>query len=163
MKNSLIIDVSPSCPSPEWLPLVEPFIQSVLEDLDISSWELSVLFCNDQFIAELNKQYRNIDSPTDVLSFEQGEEYTDDEGNTLFVAGDIIISLDMLSFNASEYGVSKDEELKRLLIHGILHLDGYDHDDEHIERGKTAQGEMLVLQENLVSCYTAEKIIKDET
>ena len=69
----------------------------------------------------------------------------------------------MLSFNASEYGVSKDEELKRLLIHGILHLDGYDHDDEHIERGKAAQGEMLVLQENLVSCYTADKIIKDET
>ena len=76
MKNSLIIDVSPSCPSPEWLPLVEPFIQSVLERFRYFQLGIVCSFCNDQFIAELNKQYRNIDSPTDVLSFEQGEDYT---------------------------------------------------------------------------------------
>ncbi len=162
MSNKLIIDVEPACTAPSWLDAVEPFIQSVLDDLGILNWELSVLFCNDSFIAELNKQYRSIDSATDVLSFEQGDEYTDEDGALLYVAGDIIISLDMLAFNAAEYGVSQDEELKRLLIHGILHLDGYDHEDEHIERGEDAEGEMLVLQEKLVSCYTADTIIKDE-
>lgn len=162
MNNTLIIDTEEHCPPPSWIGSVETFIQAVLSDLDISHWELSVLFCKDSFIADLNKQYRSIDGPTDVLSFEQGDEYTDDEGATWYVAGDIIISLDMLIFNAKEYNVSQDEELKRLLIHGILHLDGYDHEDEHIERSAEPKGEMLVLQENLLSCYVSEKIIKDE-
>lgn len=162
MNNSLIIDIEESCTSPSWLPKVEPFVSDVLDDLDIHNWELSILFCTNTFIAQLNKQYRDIDAPTDVLSFEQGDEYMDEDGNTLYIAGDIIISLDMLAFNASEYGVTMDEELKRLLIHGILHLDGYDHGDEHIERGTSVDGEMLALQENLVSCYSAEKIIEDE-
>lgn len=162
MGNKLIIDIEPSCSKPSWLSAVEPFIEAVLKDLNLTNWELSVLFCSDSFIQKLNKQYRSIDAATDVLSFEQGDEYTDEEGNVLFVAGDIIISMDMLSFNALEYGVSRDEELKRLLIHGILHLDGYDHENEHIERGGAVQGDMLILQENLVSCYTDDVIIKDE-
>ncbi len=162
MCNKLVIDMESSCESVPWISEVEPFVQSVLEDLGIINWELSIMFCNDAFIADLNKQYRSIDGATDVLSFEQGDEYTDDEGRTWYVAGDIIISIDMLAYNASEYGVSRDEELKRLLIHGILHLDGYDHQEEHIERGKAVQGEMLVLQENLLACYMTDTIIKDE-
>ncbi len=66
----------------------------------------------------------------------------------------------MLQSNAVNYDISEDEELKRLLIHGILHLDGYDHGEDHIQAGKEAQNAMLVLQEKLLSTYTI-KIIED--
>ena len=100
-------------------------------------------------IQQLNSQYRNIDSPTDILSFENGSKYTDDEGEWL-QAGDIAISLDTLPKNAEYFGVSENEELKRLLIHGVLHLNGYDHGEEHIEPDKEPTDEMLVLQEKIL-------------
>lgn len=153
--NRIIVDKEESCESPEWMSKIEPFLSNVLKSLDISGWELSVLFCRDSFIHELNKQYRQIDNPTDVLSFENGDEYIDEDDITWFTAGDIVISLDTLKKNTEEFNVSADEELKRLLIHGILHLDGYDHSDNSPEQ------EMLVLQEKLLPQFLDEKIIND--
>lgn len=160
MKKRIIIDVEESLKSPEWLDKITPFVSSVLDDLNLEDWELSILFCSNDFIAKLNKEYRGKDGPTDILSFEQGDEYLDEEGESWFVAGDIIISLDMLESNAKQYETTADEELKRLLIHGILHLDGYDHGEDHIQVGKEAQNAMLVLQEQLLSTYSA-KIIEE--
>ena len=160
MKKRIIIDVEESLKSPEWLDKITPFVSSVLDDLNLEDWELSILFCSNDFIARLNKEYRGKDGPTDILSFEQGDEYLDEEGESWFVAGDIIISLDMLESNAKQYETTEDEELKRLLIHGILHLDGYDHGEDHIQVGKDAQNAMLVLQEQLLSTYSA-KIIEE--
>ncbi|MDR1747601.1 MAG: rRNA maturation RNase YbeY [Spirochaetaceae bacterium] len=131
--------------SPEWAGRVESFTSAVLEKLGIDRWELSILFCDDPFIAELNSTYRRIEGPTDILSFEQGDEYIDDEGNTWFSAGDLVISVHTLAENAMEFGVTEDEELKRLIIHGILHLKGLDHSDNSPEQ------EMLVLQEQLLA------------
>ncbi|MBQ6056501.1 MAG: rRNA maturation RNase YbeY, partial [Treponema sp.] len=111
---------------PEWFNKILSYEQTVLEKLGYDNEEISILFCDDEFIHQLNKEYRDIDNPTDVLSFENGMEYTDDEG-TWYSAGDIIISLDTLPKNADYFGVSPNEELKRLLIHGTLHLNGMDH------------------------------------
>ena len=105
------------------------------------------MFCSDAYIKNLNKQYRNIDGPTDVLSFEQGETYIDEDGSNRFNSGDIVISLDSLKFNAEEFEVGLNEELKRLLIHGILHLKGMDHSDNSPDQ------EMLRFQEALVRQY----------
>ena len=111
---------------------------------------MSILFCNDDFIQELNRTYRNIDAPTDVLSFENGETYTGEEGSTWRSMGDIIISLETVPKNAEYFGVPEDEELKRLLIHGTLHINGFDHGEEHIEKGVQPTGEMLTLQEKIL-------------
>lgn len=96
------------------------------EDCEIS---LSIV-TNDE-IHDINKQFRNIDSPTDVLSFpqltfEEGEE-ADVNENGEIVLGDIIISIDKAKEQAEEYGHSLKRELAFLSVHSMLHLMGYDH------------------------------------
>ena len=96
------------------------------EDCEVS---LSIV-TNDE-IHDINKQFRNIDSPTDVLSFpqltfEEGEE-ADVNENGEIVLGDIIISMDRAKEQAEEYGHSLKRELAFLSVHSMLHLMGYDH------------------------------------
>ena len=158
MANRILISLGEDVTEPVWFNKVEPFIQTVLQKLNYDNEEISVLFCSDEFIKELNSQYRNIDSATDVLSFENGEEYEDEEGLWKNV-GDIAISLETLPKNAEYFEVDINTELKRLIIHGILHLNGMDHGEEHIEKGVVPTDEMLVLQENLLSDLIEEKII----
>lgn len=85
------------------------------------------MFTNDSEIRGLNQEYRNKGQPTDVLSFSQLE------GNDGLVAtpllGDIVISLETASRQAEERGLSIEEELLRLVIHGLLHLAGYEHEN----------------------------------
>lgn len=155
MSNRIIVGADEGIAVPSWIGLVEPFMTKVLDRLDIDNWELSVLFCSDPFIADLNKKYRNMDGPTDVLSFEQGDEYIDDEDITWFNAGDIVISLDALKKNAEQFEVPVNEELKRLLVHGILHLDGMDHENNSPEQ------EMLQFQEHLLAGFGADIVFKE--
>lgn len=158
MANRILISLGEDVAEPIWFNKVEPFIQTVLQKLNYDNEEISVLFCSDEFIKELNNQYRNIDAPTDVLSFENGEEYEDEEGVWKSV-GDIAISLETLPKNAEYFEVDTNTELKRLIIHGILHLNGMDHGEEHIEKGVVPTDEMLILQENLLADLSDEKII----
>lgn len=158
MANRILISLGEDVTEPVWFNKVEPFIQTVLQKLNYNNEEISVLFCSDEFIKELNSQYRNIDSATDVLSFENGEEYEDEEGLWKNV-GDIAISLETLPKNAEYFEVDTNTELKRLIIHGILHLNGMDHGEEHIEKGVVPTDEMLILQENLLADLSDEKII----
>ncbi len=144
MSNKVILECEEGMDAPVWTNRLETFTGKVLEKLELDQWELSILLCRDPFIANLNKEYREIDGPTDVLSFEQGDEYIDDSGVTWMSAGDIVISLDSLLSNAREFGVSPDEEIKRLVIHGILHLTGMDHSTNSPDE------QMLALQENVL-------------
>ena len=73
--------------------------------------------------------------------------------------GDIAISLETLPKTAEYFEVDTNTELKRLIIHGILHLNGMDHGEEHIEKGVVPTDEMLILQENLLADLSDEKII----
>lgn len=138
---------------PQWLSKIQPFLEGVLNKLQLSGWELSVLFCQDDFIQELNRNYRQLDMPTDVLSFNAGSTYQDEEGVEWFSAGDIVISVDTLAKNAVEFEVSQDQELKRLLIHGVLHLSGMDHSDNSPEQP------MLQFQEIVLQDFIAESDI----
>ena len=158
MANRILISVQDGIEKPVWLDGVEPFVQTVMEKLSYDKEEISVLFCSNEFIQELNKNYRQIDSATDVLSFENGEEYEDEEG-VWFCAGDIAGSLDMLPENAEYFETDANTELKRLLIHGVLHLNGMDHEPEHIEKGVEPECEMLVLQEKTLKALETEKLI----
>lgn len=158
MSNRVLISVQEDLAEPSWINNVEEFVQKVMTKLSFDGEEVSILFCNDAYIQELNKNYRNIDSATDVLSFENDEEYSDEEGDWKCV-GDIIISLDTLTENATYFAENKNEELKRLLVHGLLHLNGMDHGEEHIEKGVLPQCEMLQIQENILQKMKDEKII----
>ncbi len=149
MSNRVLVSMQEGMAEPEWFNKILAYEQTVLEKLGYDNEEISILFCDDEFIHQLNKEYRDIDSPTDVLSFENGMEYTDDEG-TWYSAGDIIISLDTLPKNADYFGVSPNEELKRLLIHGTLHLNGMDHGEAHVEPGVEPEDVMLKLQEKVL-------------
>jgi probable rRNA maturation factor len=138
---------------PPWLESAEAFALEVLTRLEKQGWELSLLFCRDSFITELNRSYRSKDEPTDVLSFAQGETYIDESGTSRYLAGDIIISLETLERHSEAFAVSPDEELRRLITHGILHLAGQDHEDNDPSRP------MLLFQETLMEALRDKRIL----
>jgi probable rRNA maturation factor len=140
-------------PLPAWSPMVHDYILKVLDRLGRDGWDVSVLFCNNRYIRSLNERFRNINEPTDVLSFMLGTKYYDETtGEVRFLPGDIIVSLETLAENAGYFHISREEELRRLLIHGILHLDGMDH--------QTNEGTepMLKLQEDILTELSGEAI-----
>ncbi len=101
---------------------IKKIARLVLKEQDVpGDCELSITFIDDAQMRELNRTYRKIDRTTDVLSFPQSEwpDFT--------ILGDIIISLDTAERHSKSYGVSLHEELKKLIVHGILHLLGHDH------------------------------------
>lgn len=92
---------------------------------------INYIFCDDAFLLEINKQYLDHDTLTDIISFDYSV------GNELH--GDIFISIERVVDNSADFGVAFDEELKRVLVHGVLHYCGYkDKSDieEKIMRGK---------------------------
>ncbi len=96
--------------------------------------ELSVLIVDNEYIRELNSLYRDKDESTDVLSFamnELGEDEPDfPEQAEINILGDVVISLEQALLQSKEYDHSLERELGYLLTHGLLHLLGYDHDNE---------------------------------
>jgi probable rRNA maturation factor len=139
-------------PLPAWADASGRFALKALEVLGRDGWDLSVLYCGDAFIKTLNARYRDHDEPTDVLSFPLGETLTEGEEQR-YLPGDIVISLDTLAKNAGYFEIPQDEELRRLLIHGILHLDGMDHaSNEQTEP-------MLMLQEKILANLSGERIL----
>ncbi|MCR4579812.1 MAG: rRNA maturation RNase YbeY [Treponema sp.] len=159
MANRILISMYDEMQAPVWFDKLEPFVQTAMKTLGFDGQEISILLCNDEYIRELNNAYRGIDSPTDVLSFENDEEYQDEEGSWKCI-GDIAISLDTLPVNAEYFQVSINNEMKRLIVHGLLHLNGMDHGEEHIEKGKEPECEMLKLQEETLLKLKDEIIIK---
>ena len=101
--------------------------------MDRPDGEVSVLLTDDAEIRSLNSQYRGIDRPTDVLSFSQLEGDDLPTGNGPLLLGDIVISLERAREQARDLGVSMEDELHRLFIHGLLHLMGYDHEGSAAE------------------------------
>ncbi|WP_457601308.1 rRNA maturation RNase YbeY [Hydrogenivirga sp.] len=114
----------------------------ILVSLGVKNAELSVLITDDKEIRELNRRFRGKDKPTDVLSFPIGEEV----GGRL-ILGDVVLSLDTARRQARELGHSLEEEVERLLAHGIIHLLGYDHESGGEEEKKFRELEDRVYAE----------------
>ncbi|WNY62539.1 rRNA maturation RNase YbeY [Borreliella carolinensis] len=130
----------------EHLSVFYDFIVSVLNALSIVDFELSVILCDNVYIQELNKKFRNKNEPTDVLSFNYNELNEDlVDGINYKIQGDLVISFEYLKFSAQEFNVEIYEELQRVTIHGILHLMGYKHETNDFQK----EG-MLILQENIL-------------
>ena len=107
--------------------------------------ELSIVLTDDVTVRRLNKEYRRVDAPTDVLSFAQGEG---EPFARLLDApphvGDVVISLETAARQASENGVSLTDEVRHLLVHGVLHLLGYDHENTDEEATMRAREETIL-------------------
>ena len=117
-------------------------IETVMNNLDCLNQEVSILLTADADIRELNQQFRSIDQATDVLSFPQNAEEDPPIPGEL-ILGDIAVSLDTAQVQAKDHGLTFEEEIILLLIHGILHLLGYDHEiseqEEEKMRSKTRE------------------------
>lgn len=104
------------------------WIENVLASEGKSLGELSYIFCDDEYLLEINQQYLDHDTLTDIISF----DYT--EGD--MVSGDIFISVERVQDNANDLNTIFEEELKRVIIHGVLHYCGY--------KDKSASDEVLM-------------------
>lgn len=106
--------------------------------------EMSVVLCDNTYIHQLNKEYRNIDRPTDVLSFALNDGEEDPNGQEHVLWGDIIISLERTAEQAQEYGHGMERELAYLTVHGALHLLGYDHMEAEEKQEMRAEEEYIL-------------------
>ena len=111
--------------------------------------EISVSFVDNEQIHELNAKYRNIDAPTDVLSFPLGEnnEYDRNEETGAMTLGDIVISIPKAVEQAERYGHSFQREVGFLTVHSMLHLLGYDHETDKLEALRMREKEELVMSQ----------------
>ncbi|HHW43425.1 rRNA maturation RNase YbeY [Desulfofundulus thermobenzoicus] len=96
--------------------------------------EVSLVFVNDEYIRRLNREYRGVDCPTDVLSFAMEEGEPMPEAGEEKVLGDVVISLETARRQGEEYGHGFQREVAYLTVHGVLHLLGYDHQEETAAR-----------------------------
>jgi len=97
---------------------IRKWIKATIENEGHSCGELSFIFCSDEYLLDINIQYLNHDTFTDIITFDNSET----EG---LIEGDIFISIDRIRDNALQFKTSERDELHRVIIHGILHLLGY--------------------------------------
>lgn len=157
--------------APAFIEKLEELLKLAGELEGITEGEVALTFVDDETIQDLNKQYRNLDKPTDVLSFAMSEfgddeiqiNYEDNEddaegeledGETISEAfieplGDIIISVPRAIAQAEDYGHSVERELGFLFVHGFLHLIGYDHQSEEEEAVMFAKQEEILQKAGL--------------
>ncbi len=117
------------------------------EQLDKTDLYLSITLSNEEYIQKINKQTRDIDKPTDVLSFPifEKEEIPKEKTGIPDVLGDIIICIPIIEKQAKEYEHSIERELAYMVVHGFYHLMGYDHIEEQDKK------EMRKKEENILS------------
>ena len=102
------------------------FIENINNEIDIFVGIINVIFVNDVYIQSLNKAYRKKDESTDVLSF----NYQNDDNHESNLIGEIYISVETAKKQAPKYNNSFQEELNKLFVHGVLHIHGYDHEND---------------------------------
>jgi probable rRNA maturation factor len=109
------------------------FAEKALSAMDVDAG-VTIAFVSDRSIQELNRRFREKNRPTDVLSFPS--EQSDFELRTGKNLGDVVISLDRAAEQALEHGLELDQEISQLLLHGLLHLNGYDHETDNGEMNR---------------------------
>ncbi len=104
------------------------FTEKALDALGNHGSSVTIAFVSDKNIQKLNQQFRNVDKATDVLSFPAGDENTN--------LGDIAISVETAAKQAKENGLTFEDEIAQLILHGLLHLSGYDHETDNGEMNR---------------------------
>lgn len=122
---------------------VNEVLKKAIEIEDVGVVQFNVIIVDNNYIHELNKNYRNIDRPTDVITFAL-EDNCDVTYEDFRLLGDIYISLDKAKSQAEEYGHSFKREICFLTVHGFLHLLGYDHMIEEDEKIMFSRQELIL-------------------
>lgn len=130
--------------------LIENVIEETSNYLSVEESLVSIVLTDNKRIHEINKVYRNVDAPTDVISFAFQDEPLNPSSD-LTNLGEIYISLEKASSQALEYNHSFERELSFLTVHGLLHLLGYDHMNE------TDEKEMFDLQDKILKNLGIER------
>ena len=129
----------------QYYPLIEEYYQKTLKTLGLDDvYALSLIICGPIKIRRINREYRNIDKVTDVISFALLDDEEDAEYEEEIELGDIFINRDRVYSQAFEYGHSVKREFVFLFVHGLLHLFGYDHMDKEDEK------KMFALQKKII-------------
>jgi probable rRNA maturation factor len=97
---------------------IRSWLIEAIEEEEKIPWYINFIFCGDDYLLELNKVYLNHNTLTDILTFPFAEEPG-------IISGDIYISIERVEENAEKFGETRDQELRRVMIHGVLHLIGY--------------------------------------
>ena len=123
-------------------------LKIAIKEEELNDVEFNVILVDNNYIHELNKNYRKIDRETDVITFalEDNEEVNEEEHRLL---GDIYISVDKAKSQALEYGHSFKREICFLAVHGFLHLLGYDHMNKHDEEIMFSKQELILNEANI--------------
>lgn len=128
---------------------IETLLNNTVKFLSIEEAIFNVIIVDDEKIHEINREYRNVDRPTDVISFALEDDKT--MTSEVRILGDIYVSIDTARRQAYEYYNTEKEELRFLIIHGLLHLLGYDHMNESDEK------EMMSLEEEVLCDYDPKR------
>ena len=155
MNHELIIETEVDG-AEEYADLLRQVIPAALEAEGVAvPWEVDVLFTDDEGIHQINLEQREVDRPTDVLSFpmfdlQPGEHPTEadaDPGTGLVPLGDMVISLERAKAQGEEYGHGTRREVAYLAVHSVLHLLGYDHRDEGPMKAQMRAREEAILEQ----------------
>lgn len=155
MNHELIIETEVEGAEP-YADLLRQVIPAALEAEGVDvPWEVDVLFTDDEGIHQINLEQREVDRPTDVLSFpmfdlQPGEHPTEedaDPGTGLVPLGDMVISLERAQAQGEEYGHGTRREVAYLAVHSVLHLLGYDHMDEGPMKAQMRAREEAILEQ----------------
>lgn len=134
----------------EEIELLDEYVNYLVNKLELSNCEFNIIIVNNKKIHEINKEYRNVDRETDVISFAM-EDNMDVKYVDFRLLGDIYISIDKCYEQALEYGHSRVREICFLTTHGILHLLGYDHME------KNDEDKMFKLQDELLEGFNIKR------
>ena len=132
------------------LEILNDYVKYVVRKLELENCEFNIIIVDNERIHEINREYRNVDRETDVISFAM-EDNMDIQYEDFRLLGDIYISIDKCYAQALEYGHSRVREICFLATHGILHLLGYDHMESADEK------EMFGLQNELLNGYNIKR------
>ena len=112
------------------------WLRSVASEYNFKIGDLNYIFCSDDYLLNINKEYLGHDYFTDIITFDNRDQFFEADK----ICGDIFISIDTVSANGTDYGEGFDRELHRVMSHGLLHLIGFDdHNDEDIVKMRLAE------------------------
>jgi rRNA maturation RNase YbeY len=125
---------------PDQADTIRRWIDKSIQSEDKKAGELNIIFCSDDYLHKINLEYLNHDTFTDIITFDNSEEEDS-------IEGDLFISIERVQENARDIGVSFEEELARVMIHGVLHLIGYkDKSPEESQKMRAKEDHYLSLR-----------------
>lgn len=129
--------------------LISKWLRAVAAEKGYDLGELNYIFCSDAYLLAINKQFLDHDYETDIITFDNSEDFFQETGRR-GVSADIYISVDTVRINGKAYGEGFTREMHRVIVHGLLHLIGYDDCDAwHQQRMRAAENRALALLDQM--------------